>query len=198
MEEARALRGRLGIAQDAKVVGFVGRLVADKGVADMIVALERAAAANAAATFLVVGGDLAGDALPPELDARLRALPRVVFAGKVDEPAPYYSIMDVLLFPSHREGLPNVPLEAAASEVPTVGYRVTGVRDAVADGETGHLVTLRDANALGDALVRYLADEGHRAAHGRAARARVVAKFEQRRTWEAWLSLYERLLARRR
>lgn len=193
---ARDIRRQHGIPDDGRVVGFVGRLVADKGVSDMVAALERVAEANLDAHFLVVGGDLAGDSLPPDLERRLRTIPRVVFAGRVDEPAPYYAAMDVLLFPSYREGLPNVPLEAAACEVPAVGYDVTGVRDAIASGVTGIVVPFGDARALGDGLATYLRDEDRRSRAGAAARARVLDRFEQRRTWEAWLSLYERLLAR--
>jgi glycosyltransferase involved in cell wall biosynthesis len=98
--------------------------------------------------------------------------------------------MDVLLFASYREGLPNVPLEAAACELPTVGYRVTGVVDAVADGVTGTLAPPKDADSLGAALARYVSDASLRRAHGEAARRRVVERFTQRATWEAWVALY--------
>jgi len=187
-ETAARIREEHRIPRDAFVVGFVGRLVADKGVDDMLVALEHVPNA----WFLVVGGDLAGDTLPADTAARLRAHPRVVMTGHVAEPAPYYAAMDVLLFASFREGLPNVPLEAAACEVPVVGYRVTGVVDAVEDGATGMLAPKRDADALGRALARYAADSNAREAHGRAGRARVEDRFSQARTWNAWAELYER------
>jgi glycosyltransferase involved in cell wall biosynthesis len=115
-ESARKTRADLGIPPDAVVAGFVGRLVPEKGVEDMLSALE--AATNV--WLLLVGGDLAGDALPQSITDRL-AHPRVVRVGPVDDPAPYYEAMDLLLFPSYREGLPNVPLEAAASELPVIG-----------------------------------------------------------------------------
>jgi glycosyltransferase involved in cell wall biosynthesis len=182
------VRSERGIPRDAFVVGFVGRLVADKGVDDMLAALEHVPDA----WFLVVGGDLAGDALPDATAKRLREHPRVVMTGHVAEPAPYYAAMDVLLFASYREGLPNVPLEAAACELPVVGYRVTGVVDAVEAGVTGMLVPKKDADALGRALARYESDATTREAHGRAGRARVEARFSQERTWAAWAELYER------
>ena len=184
-ESARKTRADLGIPPDAVVAGFVGRLVPEKGVEDMLSALE--AATNV--WLLLVGGDLAGDALPQSITDRL-AHPRVVRVGPVDDPAPYYEAMDLLLFPSYREGLPNVPLEAAASELPVIGYRVTGVVDAVVDGETGLLVPVRDTHALANALVRYATDQGLRTAHGLAGRTRVLDRFTNEATWARWLSLY--------
>lgn len=194
-ESASAIRAQHAIPPGAKIVGFVGRLVSDKGVADMIAAMERVDESGLEPYFLVVGGDLAGDTLPVELDRRLRRLPRVVFAGRVDETAPYYAAMNVLLFPSYREGLPNVPLEAAACGVPTVGYRVTGVRDAVIDGSTGSLVNVGDHVALGDAVIAYLRNPCLEREHGNCGRQRVVDHFEQHKVWTAWLNLYGHLLS---
>ncbi|HEY1959994.1 MAG TPA: glycosyltransferase family 4 protein [Polyangiaceae bacterium] len=191
-DEAARIRRALRIPADAFVAGFVGRLVADKGVDDMLDALERVPDA----WFLVVGGNLAGDALPSTTTERLRAHPRVVLTGTVPEPAPYYAAMDALLFASYREGLPNVPLEAAASELAVVGYRVTGVVDAVEDGVTGTLVDKNDRAALGSALANYATNRTLRAAHGRSGRDRVLARFTQAATWAAWAELYESVHAR--
>jgi glycosyltransferase involved in cell wall biosynthesis len=184
--DAERVRRELGIPDDAFVVGFIGRLVADKGVDDMLDALERVPNA----WFLVVGGNMAGDHLPPKTADRLRSRPRVVQVGRVAEPAPFYAAMDVLLFASHREGLPNVPLEAAACELPVLGYRVTGVVDAVEDGATGTLVPPRDSRALGAALLRHQDDPALRATHGAAGRSRVLERFTQAATWNAWADLY--------
>ena len=192
---AARIRAELGISDGDIVAGFVGRLVADKGVADLIEGIERATLRVPQLKMLIVGGDLAGDALPKTLANALRADARFVFAGKVEDPAPYYAAMDLLVFPSYREGLPNVPLEAAACELPTVGYRSTGMMDAISHGVTGELVRRGDAGALGDALVRYASSPQLRRIHGAAARVRVRDQFTNERTWTAWLRLYEELLA---
>jgi glycosyltransferase involved in cell wall biosynthesis len=104
--------------------------------------------------------------------------------------------MTVLGFPSLREGFPNVPIEAAASSVPTVGYRVTGVVDAVVDGSTGALVERGDVEGLTRALQRYVADPDLVARHGRAARARVVDQFTRERVWSAWRTWLDERTAR--
>src|SRR5439155_6452148 len=105
------------------------------------------------ARLLLVGGDLAGEIRDRDLERRIREVPDLVAPGPVGDVAPYYARMDVLAFPSYREGFPNVPLEAACAEVPVVGFRSTGVVDAVVDGETGTIVDQRDVGALARAII---------------------------------------------
>ncbi len=110
-----------------------------------------------------------------------------------DIPA-YYRLMEVLAFPSYREGFPNAPLEAAASALPVVGYAATGTVDAVVDGETGRLAPVGDWRALGAHLLRYLEDEDLRRSHGRTGRRRAETFFSRERVWEAWVEHYRKLL----
>ncbi len=194
--EALALRRQLGIDPGSTVIGFVGRFVADKGIAELLEAFEEVRREHRSAQLLLVGGDLAGDAAPPGLAQRIRSAPGVVSTGPVTDVAPFYRVMDVLAFPSHREGFPNVPLEAAAAQVPTVGFRATGVVDAVEDGSTGLLVQTGDSPALARSLGQYLGAPELRAAHGRAAGERARRLFSNEAVWQAWREEYVGLLKR--
>jgi glycosyltransferase involved in cell wall biosynthesis len=120
--------------------------------------------------------------------------PRVHQTGRVDDVVPYYRLMSLCVFPSYREGFPNVPMEAAAMGLPVVATRVVGCVDAVVDGTTGTLVPPRDAAALATAVGRYLEDPELGRRHGAAGRARVLRDFQQKPIWEALATEYRRLL----
>ncbi len=87
--------------------------------------------------------------------------------------------MDVLVFPSYREGLPNAPLEAQASGIPVVGYAATGTVDAVEHNTGGVLVPVGDRQALTDAVERLVNDPGLRQQLGAAGQAFVRSNFDQ-------------------
>lgn len=194
---AIAVRRRLGLAEGAPVIGFLGRLAKDKGIVELLDAFDRVRARRPETRLVLVSADLADEDTPAEVAARVARTAGVIVVPRVDDVRPYLVAMDVLGFPSHREGFPNVVLEAAALAVPAVGYPVTGVRDAIVDGVTGRLVATRDAAALADALASYLDDPVRRAADGAAARARAVAEFARPTVWRRWVLAYREALAAR-
>ena len=181
-------REQIGVDDDTVVLGFVGRLTPDKGLVEFL-AVAEGLKARPDIAFLVVG-DLEGRG---DQDSQREHLARlgIRVTGYVQDPAPWYAAIDVLLLPTHREGFPNVVLEAAASGVPAVTTLATGARDSVVDGSTGLLVPPRDAPALQDAVLRLVNNPELRQSLGTAARERVLEVFDQKTVWrqydEVWL-----------
>lgn len=172
------LRRDLGVPEDAFVIGFVGRLVVDKGIVELADAWRRLRDAVKDARLMIVGDYEEHDPVPQAVRDTLAGDPRVHFAGRVSDVEKYYALMHVMCLPTYREGLPYAPIEAAAMRVPTIASRVCGCVDAVVDGETGLLVRPRDPSAIIEAVLSYRRDETRRRRHGENARRRVLERYD--------------------
>lgn len=159
-------------------IGFLGRIAADKGIDDLRAVVARVHEQLPAVMLRVAGDFDSADPIDPATRSWLQTDPRVTLVGHVADVPHFLRTISVLCFPSHREGLPNAVIEASASEVPVVGWDVTGTRDAIVDGHTGALVPLGDIEQMAERLCALLQDEGLRVEQGQAARAMVAERFE--------------------
>ena len=189
------LRRRLGLPPDAPVVGFVGRLTRDKGLPELIEAFDTILAAKPDAHLLLVGWfDTAEDALGDDLRSRIKKHPRIHLTGFVDDTAPYYQVMDVMVLPTWREGFPNVVLEAAATGIPVVTTLATGSRDAVVPEVTGLLIPPGYPVAISEAVIQLLRNPELRCRMGKAARAWVLDHYVNGRVLARTVRYYQSLL----
>ena len=192
--EGLDVRAQLGIPPDAPVIGFVGRLVRDKGIVELVNTWQRIRSRHPALHFVVVGPFEERDAVPAQTARALADDDRIHLVGFARDTPRYYEAMDFLVLPSHREGFPNVPLEAAAMGIPTITTDAVGCVDAVEDEVTGLLVPVGDEPRLERAIERYLREPALRRTHGAAARTRVLRDFRPADRHEATLALYRELL----
>ena len=190
---ARSLEWRrsLGIQDDEVVVGFVGRLVLEKGLdifAEVIGELRRRRVRH---RVMVIGKG-------PAQDWFAQRVPEAVFTGfqSGDALGRAVASMDVFFNPSVTESFGNVTSEAMAAGVPVVAARATGAVDLVEDGVTGFLVPPRDVGAYADAIARLAQDDDLRLAAGRAGHE-AAKVYEWEPVNEAVLTAYLDLLARR-
>lgn len=186
-----AKRAELGLADDEVVVGMVGRLVAEKGVPELLDAAQRL---GSRATVLVVGPDdpEKPDALPRAMiDAAEQG--GVRFLGMRNDVEQLYGVFDVFVLPSHREGFPRAAMEAAASGLPIVATDIRGCRQVVTDGRNGFLVPVREPEALAEAIGRLVDDAGLRRRLGAESAARAVEEFDERRVVERVMATYREI-----
>lgn len=190
-------RTKLNLPLGATVIGFVGRVVHDKGIDELIEAWKSLREQYLDTRLLFVGRFEDQDVVLPETRQVINTDERIHFAdfvtNKSDMPI-LYAAIDILVLPSHREGLPNVILEAGGMRLPVVSTFASGCRDAVVDGETGLLVPVNDAHALEKALQQYIADPNMRTKHGETGRKRMLADFKPEDIWFSILNEYQNLL----
>jgi hypothetical protein len=162
---------------------------------DLVEAFDAILDAEPRAHLLLVGwADAAEDRLPAYIQRRIESHPRIHCTGFVDETAPYYKAMDVMVLSSLREGFPNVVLEAAASAVPVITTDVTGARDSVVPGETGLLIPSGSPSAIAESVLQLLRQPALRARMGEAARAWVCRHFTDEEVLGHVTSYYQDLL----
>ena len=189
-EDRAAIRRRIGVRDGEQVIGFVGRLVGEKGIPELV----KSVAGRPGWRLLLVGPDERGvksDALDP---AALCAAPNVTWLGLQADLPPLYAAMDVLTLPSHREGLPRTLLEGQSMARPIVATQVRGCREAVDSGRTGLLVPPGSPRHLRAAFEALSGDAARRRRFGEAGRGRALRLFDERSVFER-ISLAYRELA---
>ncbi len=141
------LKKRYNLAEDDFVIGYSGRLVRDKGIVELVDAFNKLQNAENC-KLLLVGMFEKRDALPIEIQEQIKNNNRIIFTGFINEGMEYYySLMDVYVLASYREGFPTGVLEAQAMEKPIITTQVTGCCDSILAGETGLFAT-HDPNDL--------------------------------------------------
>lgn len=182
----KCLRKDLGIKSGDFIIGYSGRLVRDKGIIELVNAFGRLENADNC-KLLLVGMFEQRDALPTEIQKRIKDDVRIIYTGFVNGGMEYYySLMDVYVLASYREGFPTGVLEAQAMARPVITTRVTGCCDSIVDGVTG-LFADNDADDLRDKIDEIRLD--HKI-NGENGRRWVVDHFDSRSIWKEIEELY--------
>ncbi len=196
-DDVRRLRAEFDLG-DGPVVGFVGRLVAEKGVPELLEAAGVVRRRFPAVRFLIVGplDESKADAITPA-DATTAGVADVCrFVGMRNDMPAMYALMDVFVLPSHREGVPRSPMEASAAGRPCIVTDVRGCREVVQHERTGLVVPVQQPRALADAVIRLLANPVEAASWGAAAEVLAVEQFDEQRVFATVAEEYEALRLR--
>jgi glycosyltransferase involved in cell wall biosynthesis len=193
-----AARSSMGVADDKVLIGMVGRLVWEKGFAELFEAARRLRHTHPEVAIVVVGpGDPAkNNALSADDVRSAQEIGNVSFLGERKDVEVLYPGMDLFVLPSYREGFPRSAMEATACGIPVVATNIRGCRQVVDHGITGLLVPVRDPAALADAMGTLAGDPVLRRTMSEAAATRALAEFDDRDVIRITLDVYQRLLVR--
>lgn len=176
---------------------LASRLIWDKGIAELVAAVQLLRTQRADVRCVLVGRPDPGN--PTTIDEQTlrgwQASGQIEWWGHRDDMAAVLAQAHIACLPSYREGLPRFLIEAAAAGLPLVTCDVPGCRELVEPGRNGLLVPVQDAQALAEALGRLVADPALRARFGQASRRLAEKRFGQAEIFAATLDVYEGLLA---
>ena len=186
------IRKQLGIGQDDFVFIFIGRIVRDKGMHELVYAMKRLEGLNV--KLLLIGRfESELDPLEVDDDRFLHDSKNVVFVGWQNDVRPYLKAADALVFPSYREGFPNVPIQAGAMCLPSIVTDINGCNEIIIDGKNGFIVPTRDGEALYDKMLWMIDNPDAAAQMGTDSRPLIESRYEQKDVWNALLNVYRGL-----
>lgn len=195
-DDRAEVRAKWRIPKDAVVIGFVGRMTADKGLVELVDAFLKLKTSRPELCLLFVGDYEERDRPPQRTMDAIATDPQIRPVGWRTDTAPFFGAIDVLTLPSYREGFGNVLLHAAACGLPVVSTDATGCRDAMQDGVTGLRVPVGDTGALTAALGKLVDDAALRDRLGTEGRRWVERCFDQEKVWAMYEGEYRKMLGR--
>ena len=192
-EQAR-IRAGFALPPEALVLGYTGRFTRHKGIPELIEALDSICAEEPNTWLLLVGWfDQSEDSLTNGIRKRIEQHPRIRSTGFMEDTTDAYRAMDIFIFPTHREGFPNVALEAAASALPIITTTATGARDSVRNDVTGMLVNPGDTSAITASALHLLRNSALRRQMGAAARHHAIEFFHQQKVLAATVAFFQEI-----
>jgi glycosyltransferase involved in cell wall biosynthesis len=195
LERNTILANALGFHDQDNIIGFVGELREKKGLSALLNAYTQVIK-TLPVSLLIVGDVRAGEdrKLFEELRSSVPNAKIVVtgYVSNVDLPS-YYSVMDVLVHPSLRDGMPNAVLEAMACGRTVIATGAGGVLDVLHDGKNGRLVSINDINSLSKVIQEVLSDKALQSRLGASARRTILDKFTLQNELDGNLAVYGKL-----
>ena len=196
--EKVTLREKLNIQPDDFVFVFVGRIVSDKGINELIKAFSELQTVENKPTgikLLLVGGlenDL--DPLNPETLAEINQNKDIISVGFQQDVRSFFAIADALVFPSYREGFPNVVMQAGAMGLPSIVSDINGCNEIIIEGENGLIIPSKNVEKLKEKMLTLAKDKNLYTKLKGNSRRMIENRYEQAVVWNALLEEYEGLL----
>ena len=173
---------------------FIGRMVRDKGINELVAAFERLNQEIPTTKLLLVGkfeDEL--DPILPETKQMIEKNPKIEFVGYQNDVRPYLAAADVAVLPSYREGFPNVVIQAGAMGLAQIVTDINGCNEIIIDGRNGVIIPKQNEQALYEAMHKLATDMNLTTQMAASARELVASRYRQQDIWEATLNMYRNL-----
>lgn len=225
-EQKSRLKQQVGIDPQDFIFVFVGRMVGDKGINELIAAFQSLIPNPKSETRnlksgtwnlkletwnlkpetqnpkpktsipkLLLVGPFESELDPLSLESlqAIESNPDIIHVDFQSDVRPYFAIADALVFPSYREGFPNVVMQAGAMELPSIVSNINGCNEIIIEGKNGIIIPPKDTEALCHAMKKMMSDKDYYNSLKENARRMIVERYEQRDVWEAILAEYRSL-----
>lgn len=207
LEDKNTLKEKLEILKDDFVFIFVGRLVGDKGINELVEAFRRLGememrrsgegeiGRGSSHCKLLLVGPLESelDPLLPETLKSIEENPNIIAVGYQNDVRPYFAISNALVFPSYREGFPNVVLQAGAMGLPSIVSNINGCNEIIIEKHNGLIIPVKNTRAIFEAMKKMVEDVNFYNQLKQNSRKRIVENYEQKVVWNAVLEEYKKL-----
>ncbi|MCD2258921.1 glycosyltransferase family 4 protein [Psychroserpens luteolus] len=193
-ETKTELRQELGISKDDIVFIFIGRIVRDKGINELVNAFNRLSKKQLKCKLILVGPrENHLDPLLPETEVLIKENNQILAVGMQKDIRPYVAISDVLTFPSYREGFPNVVLQCSCMYLPCIVSDINGCNEVIEDKVNGLVIPVKNELALENAMQFMIDNPKKRKDMINHTRSRILERYEQEFVWSEILKYYNSL-----
>lgn len=194
LEASERYSKKFGINKNSMVIGFVGRVVKSKGIEELYEAFLKLLERFPNLILLVVGRIEKDDQVDKDILDNMLSNEKIMVTGPIPDIENLYSLLDILVLPSYREGFGNVLIEGSAMGLPVVASNISGCKDAVEQNKSGFLVEPKSVESLQDGLEKYILSEILRKEHGSYGFNRANSYFSNQYVWQHHLKFYQKLL----
>jgi len=191
-----AKKASFDIAQNNFVFVFVGRLVKDKGINEMVAAFLAIQKKHPKTTLLLVGpfeNDL--NPLQDKTTKAIESNSNIIHTGYQEDVRPFLALSNVLVFPSYREGFPNVVLQGGAMGLPSIVSNINGCNEIIKDHHNGILIPVKDQHATYNAMLELVENKTLYKSLATNARIAITENYSRDEMWQFLLKEYRNLEA---
>lgn len=195
IKDNEVLKTNLGIKKTDFVFIFVGRIVSDKGANELVEAFDKICLVEENIKLLLVGpfeDEL--DALQKKTKLLINNSDKILSVGYQNDVRPYFSISDCLVFPSYREGFPNVVMQAGAMRLPSIVSDINGCNEIIENNINGILIEVKSVSAIYEAMLKMCINKPLFKYIKENARNIIIQRYERKSFWNLLLSEYNLFL----